>query len=363
MANQIKTVTDRNQFSLLMNNFFAKGDVYIQTSSGDLKCQFLGYSEDSAAFRLPNIKNVPDTVIAFTRHGQHTIYSSLKFHERNEDTYIFIPIKFQIISTQRKENRQIVELGGGSKNVIYVENIITDFFIFHSLETHARKNDKIREIAEFELNKQFKHVKIVFSNEAKNDIRMRHVREKKTPIFVPDLNSDPDLKYEEMYNYYINNIYSKDSHITGSHKFTAEAMVPIMHRKTIPYGYIQVNSKSPMGDGQFSVISRMAIVIDQLFIKEKRFESIPGRFLVSDISRNGMGIVFKDRSQARNFRKESLMAFDILLPTSKKAIMSAYVRNIIFMDSGLIKIGCQIDTMDQTSLNNYNEYLDTLSSQ
>jgi hypothetical protein len=361
MASQIKTVTDKAQFSLLMNNFFARGDVYIQTSSGDMKCQFLGYSEDNAAFRLPGIKNVPETVIAFTRHGQHTIYSSLKFLERNEDTYIFMPIKFQIISTHRKENRQMLEVGGGGKNIIYVENIITDFFIFHSLEMHARKNDKIREIAEFELNKQFKHVKIVFSNEAKNDIRMKHVREKKTPIFVPDLNSDPEPKYEEMYNYYINYIYSKDYQITGSHKYTSEAMVPIMHRKAIPYGYIQVNSQTPMGDGQFAVISRMAIVVDQLFIKEKRFESIPGRFLVSDISRSGLGIVFKDRSQARNFRKESLMAFDMLLPTSKKVVMSAYARNIIFMDSGLIKIGCQIDTMDETSQNNYNEYLDLLS--
>jgi hypothetical protein len=358
MPSQIKTVTDKDQFPLLINNFFSKGNIFVKTSSADLEAQFLGYSDDNLALRIPGIKNLPETLILFTRQKGHTLYLSMKYVERNEDTYICLPVKMQIISTERKEDRQVVNAGGGSKNVLYVSNVVSDFFIKHALETNGKKNDKIREVAEYELEKTgFEHIRIVFNYEAVNDARMKHTLNKMTPIFVPNLNSDPEEKYADMFNYYINSIYSRDSQFTGSSKYTAEILVPILHRNTIPYGYIQVNSLSPFTEGQLVVVQRIAIVIDQLFIQQKRFNPVTAKFLVSDISDGGLGLVFNDRALARNFRKDSILTCDIMLPTSKKVVLSAHVRSVTFMDNNIIKVGLQYYQMDDSSKGNLEEFL------
>ena len=54
-----------------------------------------------------------ESCLIFTRNESYTIYANLKLVEKQEDdSYIFIPIKFQIISTMRREDRKIVDIGG-----------------------------------------------------------------------------------------------------------------------------------------------------------------------------------------------------------------------------------------------------------
>ncbi len=357
MADQITTITDKSQMNVIFTNYFAKQEVYLKTKSGDLKVYFLGYDNEHAAIRIPKVKNVPDILIVFTRNELNTIYCSLKYFERNEDTFIFIPIKFQIISFQKKEDRTLVStVGSGGKNVFYMYNYFSDFYIRNSLEMNNKKNDQVKEIVMFDLQKHYKNIKIVFLHEAKNDIRLKYALESKLVIFVPDLNSDPDPKYANMYKFYLDNIYGKDLTFGGK-KYNSEITVPVMYRNIIPYGYIQVNNPLPLTEGDLAVIKRMSIVIDQLFVKNKLFNHIENKFLISDISAGGLGVVFKDRGLARHFKKDSLCYFEVMLPTSKKAVIGAFVRNITFVDNTLIKIGFQNSFLDEISKQNYDEYL------
>lgn len=356
MPDQIKTVTDRGQFQFLLDNFFNGHQVYIKTSSGALGLQYLGFSDGNVAFRIPHVKSFPENAVVFSRHGGHTIYLSLKHIEKSEDTFIFIPIKFQIISESRKEDRKLVDIEGG-KSVIYMNNFISDYIIQRGLATSQKKIDKIKEIAEFELKKKFDHVKIVFIHEAKSDPRLNHALNTGKLLYIPNLNENPDPSLEEDYNYYLDNIYKADISLSSRHRYISEVLAPVMYNFIIPYGYIQVNSAQALSEGMSEVSRRMAIVIDQLFKKNDIFSALDTRFLVADLSKSGMGFVFRDKKYLRYFEEKSRIMFDIMLPTRKKAVIGAVVRNITFLQNNIIKVGCEISDMDDNSRANYDEYI------
>lgn len=356
MADQIKTVTDRGQFQFLLDNFYKDHQVFIKTSSGSINLQYLGYSDGNVAFRIPHVKSIPENVVVFTRHKDHTIYLSMKHIERSEDTFVFLPVKFQILSESRKEDRKLVHIEGG-KSIIYMSNLINDYIIDRGLSTAEKKIDKIKEIAEFELKKKFDHVKIIFIYEAKSDIRLKHVISSGKTIFIPNLNENPDPSGEEDFNYYINNIYKADISLSSRNQYVSEVTVPVFYNGIIPYGYIQVNHTQPISDGMAEVCRRMAIVVDQLLKKNGIFCPLETRFLVADLSKSGLGFVFKEKKYLRYFQENSHISFDIMLPTRKKAIMGAVIKNIIFMDNNIIKIGCEISSMDDTSRANYEEFI------
>jgi len=356
MPDQIKTVTDKNQFQFILDNFYRGNQVFIKTSSGSISLQYLGYSDGNVAFRIPHVKSIPDNVIVFTRHREHNIYLSMKLVERSEDTFIFIPVKFQIISESRKEDRKLVHIEGG-KSIIYMNNIINDYIIERGLSTAEKRIDKIKEIVEFECKKKFDNVKIIFIHESKSDIRLKHAITEGTPIFIPDLNSEPPPEMEESFNYYLNNIYKADISLSSRNQYISEVTVPVYYNNIIPYGYIQVNSAQPISDGMFEVCKRMAIVVDQLLKKNDIFHPLESKFLVADISKGGLGFVFKEKKFLRYFHEGSRLSFDIFLPTKKKVIMGATIRNIVFLDNNVIKTGCEITKMDDTSRANYEEFI------
>ena len=358
MADIIKTVTDKNQFQFLLDNFFEGKNVFIKTSNGSINLQFLGYSDGNVAFRIPFVKSVSDQVVVFVRQNANTIYLSMKFIERSEDTFIFIPLKFQIISEYRKEDRKLVGIEGG-KNILYIDNIVTDLILVRALSTADKKTDKIKEIAEFELKKKFENVKIVFIHETKKDTRLKHVVATAKSIFVSNLNVDPEPEREEEFNYYINNIYKSDFAVSSRNRYISEVTIPVMFNNIIPYGYLQVNSSSVITDGLFEVVKRMAIVIDQLLKKNNLFMPIDSKFLISDMSNSGLGFVFKEKKYIRYFQEGGKISFTIMLPTMKKAVIGAIVRNITFMENRIMKIGCEINIMDNTSRMNYEEFIDS----
>lgn len=360
MAQSIKTITDKDRFEGIFKNYFAKKDVFIKTKSGNLAVQFLGYSGENVAFRIPHVKNIREAITVYTRHQSLTISAVLNYIERNEDTFIFLPSKIQVISQERKEDR-IISGGEESTNVIYISNIMSDLGIKNDLMLNDKKVEHVREIMQFDLQKQFDSVKVFFVNDSQTDIRMKILINRNSPIYIADLNTEPPDKLKAEYQFYITEIYSKDKRLSATKEFIAEATVPLYHRGIIPFGYLQVNGKTPITDGLFSVVKRAGVVINELFRKSNLFIPEPDRFLVTDLSASGLGVAFKDRRQTRFFRKDSLVIFEIMLPTQKKAAIGAIVRNVNFLSNGIIKVGMEIHRMDPISEVNYEEFIEEMS--
>jgi len=359
MAQSIQTITDKSLFKGIFDKKFSSSDVFIKTKSGNLKVQYLGYSNDNVAFRIPHVKNIPEMIIVFVRVRDETVYGSVKYLERNEDTFIFLPVKFQIIVEARQSERK--ELGGtkNSTSVVYVKNIVSDYAITNELSMSDKKVGQIKEIVTFDLRKQFSRIRVFFINESKSDIRMKYVNESQTPIFIPDYQNEPAQK-SKAYNKYINEIYSKDIKLQNQKDLVSEITVPFLFRALIPYGYVQVNHTAFLTDGQYAVIKRTGVIVNELFRKYKMFEPEQDRFLVSDISKGGLGIVFKDRRQTRFFRQDCYVSCDIILPSKSKSSIGAIVKNITFLESGIIKVGLQIHNIDAISEVHFDEFLESI---
>lgn len=360
MPDLIKTITEKEQFEKIFYKFFFKNDIFLKTKNGDLKIEFLGYTNGMVAFKVPFIKNMTDTCLILTRSLEYTIYANLKFVEKQEDNaHIFIPIRFQVMSAARREDRKSVEIGGEDKRIIYVSKVISDFIIQNSLAMESKRVDNVKEIVQFYLVKQFKNIKIYFCNEGTTDPRMKYFYEKKKPLLIYDINKTVPVKDEEQFNYYINEIYSKDYHLINRKNLISEISVPVLYKTKIPYGYIQVNNDTVMSDSASTILKRMAIVVEEQFTKYNVFPVSEEKLLISDISRNGLGIVFRERRMIRYFKEGSSAYFDIILPDNKKASCLVKVRSIGILDNKVIKVGCEITDMDALSEVNYEEFVES----
>ena len=362
MADRIKTVTDTSQYGFLLENFFKDASIFIKTSSGNIELQYMGYNDNKVAFKIPLIKSSPDNVVVFTRRNTNTIYLSLKYPERNEDTFVFMPIKFQILSELRKEGRAALDFAAG-KDIIYLNNLITDYIIERSLATIDKKIDKVKDFAEYELKKRFDYVKIVFISDNKPDNRLRHIKNTSQAIYMPNLNADPEKSEEDTYNHYINNIYRSDISISSRNKFIAEATVPIVYNNVIIYGYIQVNSTTPIEDDMFEYVKKMCAVVNHLMVKQQMLSPLPDKFLLADISHSGLSFVFKEKKFLRYFEEGSRINFEILFPTNKSSMIGAIIRNISYLENRIIKVGCEIFDMDDTSGMNYEEFVQSTATE
>ncbi|HOD16802.1 MAG TPA: hypothetical protein PK307_07215 [Spirochaetota bacterium] len=364
MAETIKTITDRGQFEEIFLKFFKNREVFIKTKSGDLFIQFLGYNDGNVAFRIPRVKNVPDSIVALTRLGDNTIYASLKVLDSNEDTFTFLPVKFQIISEKRKEER--TDLGqpeqgqSDGKNILFVTGLMSEAMLQHSLESNSKKIEMVKDKIASDLKGKFDRTKVVFFNETRIDPRMKYFRETWSPLFIRDFSDNASDKMNKDLRFYLSEIYSKDYKLAAQKELISEAAVPFIYKGMIPYGYIQVNSSKTMDDSHLSVVKRLAALINEHLVKDQIFIPSKDRFLVIDVSKKGLGIVFKDRRQLRYFVKDNRLVLEMSLPDSNKVAMTVIVRNTIFHESGSIKVGLEISNIDAISEVNYDEFLEDM---
>ena len=360
MSEQIQTITDKEQFKEIFYKYFINGDIYLKAKNGDLKIQFLGYSSDQVAFKIPLIKNLSGACLIFTRQGNNIIYAQLKYLERQQDdSFVFYPIKMQLITVERREDRKTISVEGTGKQIIYITNMISDFIMENTLSMESRKLDRIKELLKTDIEKHFPFIKIFFFNEGSSDPRMRHFANMNKPIYIADIHKKPGEKEIAEYDNYMNNVYSKDYYLQNRKQFISETSVPILFRGRIPYGYIQVNNTTVMPEAVLSIIKKIATSADEIFLKMKFFPVSAEKLLVSNISRNGLAVVFKDRMLIRYFKERCQAFFDLMLPEGKKASIHAEVRNIALLENKIIKIGCEIKEMDAISEVNYEEFLDS----
>ncbi|MBN2040703.1 MAG: hypothetical protein JW864_11705 [Spirochaetes bacterium] len=361
MPSQIKTINDRASIDRVFAGFFTKGNVFLRTKSGDLKIQFLGYTEGIAAFKIPFVKNIPEKNILSTRHEQSTINALVKFHEKQEDNvFLFLINQLQVIYRSRGEERKSVDSSyGKDKIVVFITNLISYSIIQNSLSLDMKKIERIREAVAGEISQAFNFIKITFCNEGKGDVRMNYFFKNKEPISIPNIKDKEAGKTDPNFNFYINNIYSRDYQLQAKKNLVSEISVPLLYKTKLPYGYIQVNNSSPSTNSMLTIVKKFAALIDNLMNKEQVFPRFTDKLIVSNISRNGLGIVFRERKFIRYFKENNYIYFDLLLPNEKTAAILAIVRNITLMDNKIILIGCSIEEMDALSEVNYEEFLDS----
>jgi len=359
MINQIRTLSDKSQFEKVFNKFFANSALNLRLNERNINARFIGYSGEQTGFRIPDIKNVPDDCIIEFKNDQYTIYLNLKFVEKQEaDVFIFIPLKFQFLSQTRSEDRTPLDDANGKK-IVFVTNVISDFIITNVLSQRRQVVDNIKDVILSDMESAFESIKIFFINESTADTRMKYFTKEKMPIYLYDVCSPEKSKSKKLYQDYMKNIYTTD--ISMKHKnFISEISVPFLYKGKMPYGYLQINSTTPMSEITFNTIKKYSIQIDEMFKKEKMFSMGNEKFLVNNFSKQGFGIVFSEKKYIRYFKESSTVYIDMNFPDQQNSSILATVKHISYT-SKHIAVGFIIDEIDAMSEVNYDNFLESLS--
>ena len=358
MAGSIETVTEQSRFDEIFRESVAKSDVFMKTSDGNLKIKYMGYAEGHVALRIPFIKTMPDRTLVFTRTGEVTNYIELKTIDKQEnEIFTFAPVKIQIIHNARQEDRAKTE--GGQKNLVFVTNLTSDFLLYDCIKREKKKIEFLRDRILADLKKVFTDVKILFCADDSGDQRMRFFNDTMNqPIHIMDITKPPRAGNESQFAFYRENIYLKEQFNMKRKGVISEICVPILFRKLIPTGYIQINNTIPFSDPYISVLRRAADLASQMLIKSSIFTDIcTDKFLVADISRSGIGLVFRDRKYIKFFKENNLACFDLIPGDGLTIRMSATIKNIVLMENKVIKVGCATRGVDPACLKQYEDFL------
>jgi hypothetical protein len=358
MFEKIKTITDEGEFKNIFYKFFIDHDAFLNLKDGKIKVRFFGYTSGQAAFRISQMKNVPDECLIITKMNNSMIYAYLRFIEKQEDNiFIFAPTKFQIITSSRGEDRSSLDVDAGGKHLVFVANIISDFIIENTLVQRIKKIDRIREQVSDEMENAFDYIRVYLRNEGTADPRMKYFLSEKTPIFIPDLSKKKSGSGDTFFKFYIDNIHSRDHQLQKRKEIISEISVPFLYQSKMPYGYLQVNGKTPFAKETLSSVKKFSVYIDEQFRANEIFSKSSEKFIVNSLSKSGFGIVFKERKYIRYFKKDSMVYLDMILPGNKRASILVMVKHISVLPNKTITIGFEISEIDALGEVNYDEFV------
>ncbi len=355
-----QTLTDN--FPDLFTKYFSGREIFLRLKDGKMPVRYLGFSGETAAFKIPHIKTINGEVIIFTRLGTEVFYAFLNNVEKQEENlFILKPTRVQIISQSRAETRSPVADGEGNRKLAFITNIIADFIVENTLALSLKKTDQIRDIINSEFGSPMHKMRLFLMNESHNDKRMHYFNLRRTPIYIENIQTNAPPGKESDYSYYRSNIIPNDNFLKENPDYISEVSVPMLLYGKLPYGYITVNSLSPIDSTYSAHVRKFCLFADRVFREYKIFKPSEERMLVSNVSPSGFGITIKERKFIRYFKLNSQISLDMILPENKKASILATVKNIAPGQNNSIKIGFFIEDIDALSEVHYTEFFDSVS--
>ena len=358
--NPVKTFTDKESFEKIFNNIFSKYQAFLKTKHTAIRVKFISYTDGCVSFELNDCKLIEDTcVIACRDKSDNTIFAYLKLIEGKEKhTCIFSPEKIEVAFAPRKEEREILDPDNNANHRLFIINMISEFIIKNNLDLYKKKLLQIEDTIKIKLEKTFENIHIYFIHHG-HDERMNYFKKHIRPIFIANMNEEPPEKDKEMYKFYIENIYSEDNSLKNRKELISEISVPVLFNMKIPYGYVQVNNTSSFTESYMQIVKKMSTIVNELLTKHGLFPKTEEKITVYNVSKNGIGVIFKNKQFIKYFNKDQLVYFDLLLTDNKKVNILAIVKNISIEGSTYI-VGSQITEIDALSEVYYDEYLESI---
>ena len=83
------------------------------------------------------------------------------------------------------------------------------------------------------------------------------------------------------------------------------------------------------------------------------------KMTVTDLSHNGIGILFREKALIRHFREDESLVFTVYMPEKRQATMMSRVMNINQINN-YYRIGCIISNIDPDGDICYHDFLNRL---
>jgi hypothetical protein len=354
-----ENITDKKRFEELFGIYFVKYNVFLKSSGININVKYNKYENDIIEIQMNEPVEVAENSIIFARCDNKLVCANVKFLSiKDNDNYQFQPKNIEIIEIERKEERKKISDNDNEKKLIYITNIISDFILKDCLNYEKKKVEFIKDKLVSKLGKAYPYSKAFFFNENKNDDRMKYFFQERKPIFISDIKKEV-LKTDEikMYEFYKMYIFDRDNFLDWN-KIISEISLPIFYKSLLPFGYLQINSDKPFTEDEFNTFKKLGGSTSEFFTKNNVIKTSDDKIIVADLSKSGLGVVFKERTLIKHFKDNSYLFFNITLPENKVASVLSIVKNINLIGNKIFRIGCEIVEIDALGQCHYDEYLE-----
>ena len=354
MPEIIENITDKNKFKDIFDKYFLNNDAFIKTPEISISVKYAGYQNGKVILQIQQDFNEKIGILFIRNKENNIISSKLKLISKAKaNLYSFTAVSIQIVDASRKEERKNVD----SENEIYISNILSDFTVIDCISNQKRKFEFIKGKIIDKLSGQYNYTEVIFSGDKSRDIRLKYFYTERKPIFVPDINNvDFQNDNADFYKFYKTSVFESDKKLNW-HGIISEISVPLMYRMIFPFGYIQIIDNSPLSEKDYSAMRKLGSSFSDTLSKNKIIHTSDEKMSITDLSKTGLGIVFKERHLIKHFKDGCHIFFNVFLPNNKTVSVVCIIRNINFINNSIFKIGCEIIEMDAIGEAYYDEFI------
>jgi hypothetical protein len=325
--------------------------------------KFIKYDAGNTTLEIPRGYGPFTQVIVFVERNRDVVFAHLNFSSQiDQNTYVFETVDIQVVEYVAAGKKPEVNSGRSEARIgqIFVTSIVSDFAIEASLKSAARKLEYLKGEITAKIQDRYDSAVTVFMHEKKPNPRMEYFSRDGAPYFFPELRS-PVSTEERALAEYMNDIHARDFALQEK-QYRSEICVPLLFKLMLPFGYIQVNSKEPLSQKDFSAIRKLGMSASTVLSNSTTvIKALDELMPAADVSSGGLSIVYRDKSMIRHFCVHSSIVFDVMLPGGKKSSMMAVVRNISQGENGIYRVGCEIKNIDPIGEVNYEEFLSSVT--
>lgn len=358
----IKKITDRKLFQSIFLKLFLGKNVLLKTDSETIPVQFMNYEAGIATLKIPSGHDLSGRNIVFIERSKDIVFSHMQLKEsKGADNYEFDIIDIQLMEyVKNEESSKISNEVRAEPRIpqIYLSNLISDFSLSECLKNSVRRVEYLRQEILKKLNLMYPFASVTFIHDKKPNPRMDFFQIERRPYFFPELKSIETNPDNKDHAHYMTNIYPRDLSITDNN-LNSEICVPLLYKLMLPFGYIQVNSQKPLTEKDYSAIRKLGMSTSVLFTNDPVIiKSADDIISISDISQNGLGIIFKDKPLIKHFKDNSTILFNVFFPDNKKATLLAIVRHISLVENKIYRVGTEIMNIDPIGEVHYTDYIE-----
>lgn len=354
----IKNITDRDSLSDLYSSLFINRDVFLKTDGINVKVNFIKFNDGKIYLDIPVENYEFKRSAIYTRNMEEVAYSHIMPFCMDNSYYVFETEGSQIFFAPRSEKRIPVDGKEGKKTVI--SQIISSFVIKESFMQNQARIDWLRHEIAAKLSTKFENTSVFFLGDRSTDTRMSWIMDDREPIYVPDIQNDPDTgEHITDSTSYLRDIYYHDP-LLKECGFISEIAVPLLYRMMLPFGYIQVNDTGVLSEENFFMLKRLGLAYSESLSKDQQlFKPSIDTISISDLSMNGLGMTFREKSLARHFREDTLIIFTAYMPDNKNVSILCRIANIN-LNGNVYRVGCMIESMDTEGERHYRRFISGL---
>jgi len=353
---------DKEDYDEIINKYFTGNQAYLKDKLYNYKINFISYEENIAQFEIDleklKLKNEDHLMILVRDKDSNALIIKFEIISAEGSKVYLKPLEVKNMEIKRKEER--INLLKHSERT-FISNFVADFILKEFIEEEQKIIDKIKTVIHAKLEHVFTRLRVFFLNE-KRDPRYDFFQKNITTIFVENINSTGEDNNSKLLDQYKEEIYNNDSFLKTNSNFMSEISVPIIYKMKLPYGFIQANHTNPLNDSHLKIIKKLAIITDNLIAKHNVIKEFKDKILVSDISRTGLGFMFKEKKYIKYFKENTFVYLDLFLPDNIKANLVVKTQNISFVGN-CIRIGCAIKDIDALSEVYFEDFFESLKNQ